>query len=194
MQDQCVPALEAAPAPFSPLPAAPRLDTAQPPVDFTLEDAERARFSGGRFVVEMFVSGVGGAAAGYATYKAMCDREPCVGGFLGAAAVETVGTPLLAYGIGQMMGGRGSLMTTYFVGLLGFTATGPLVDKNPALALTISFGLLPILSPLGYEVSSGTRSQAMRKALGVARVSPVVVPILHGSGVVGGALGLAGTL
>ncbi len=142
----------------------------------------------------MVVSGVGAVAAGYATYKGMCDREPCPGGFLGAAAVEMVGTPLLAYGTGQMMGGRGSLMTTYLVGLLGFTATAPLVDKNPALALTISFGVLPILSALGYEASSGARSREMRKALGVAHLSPVVLPILHGSGVVGGTLGLAGTL
>src|SRR5258708_15067316 len=69
------PVLEAAPAPFSPLPAAPRLDTAQPPIDFTLEDAERARFNGGPFGCEIAVFWVGGAGAGDTTYKSQFNRE-----------------------------------------------------------------------------------------------------------------------
>src|SRR5450432_709464 len=75
---QSDPGVATEPAPGAPVAGAPssvNASTSARPIrdlGFTTNDAERAHFSGGRYVVEVLVSGLGGALAGYATYKGVC--------------------------------------------------------------------------------------------------------------------------
>jgi hypothetical protein len=141
-------------------------------------------------VVEILVAGAGGSAAGYGTFVGICGDKPCLGGALAAMGVELVATPLLAYGTGRLMGGKGTFLATLTIGLLGFTATTPLSIENPNLALVISFAVMPILAPIGFELSSSVRSREMRAQLGIGKLTPMVVPVFRGSDVTGAVIGL----
>lgn len=180
-----------APAPtlaVAPKPAAPPAD-----LDFTREDAESAEFSGWRYAAELVVSGVGGGLASYGTYTAICGDEPCFGGWAASSGVMLVATPVLTMGTGAMLGGRGNFGTTMLVGLLGFTATAPFVSMSPTAAMGLSLALMPILCPLGYELSSNNRSKEMKAELHVSNLMPGFQPLRLNNQMVGGVATLAGT-
>jgi hypothetical protein len=168
-------------------PAAPH-----PDLDFTREDAERAEFSGWRYAAELVVSGVGGGLASYGTYTAICGDEPCFGGWAAGNGVMLVATPVLTMGTGAMLGGRGNFGTTMLVGLLGFTATAPFVSMNPTAAMGISLALMPILCPLGYELSSNNRATEMKTALHVSNLMPGLAPLKLNNQLIGGVATLSG--
>jgi hypothetical protein len=141
-------------APTEAAPALPR-----PVVDFTVHDADRASFNGGRYVAEVLVSAVGGSLAGYGTYKAACGSDACLGGALAGAGVNVLATPLITMGTGALMGGRGNFLWTASFGLLGFSATAALSNQDPFAAMAVSLALMPLLAPLGYELSSNMRAR-----------------------------------
>ncbi len=196
---QSEPGAAAEPAPGTPIASAPANASASAParpltdLGFTTNDAQRAHFSGGRYLAEVVVSGLGGALAGYATYKGVCGSGPCVGGALAGGGVELVAVPVLTMGTGALMGGRGGFVATALVGLLGFTATAPLSAKSPGAALGVSMALMPLLAPLGYELSSNVRASDMDKALQTAHLTPVLQPLRIDQRLVGAAVGLAGS-
>lgn len=159
-----------------------------------LAEADRAEFNGGRLAVEIVVSAVGGSLAAYGTYKAVCGSDPCMSGALAGAGANVVATPLLTMGTGALMGGRGTFLFTAMMGLGGFVATASIGSEHPGLALAISMGLMPILAPLGYEISSNMASREMRQTgpSPIARVQPMLVPVRlngHVTGAVGGVTG-----
>lgn len=179
------PPVAAAPAPTptpvaaAPLPApvaatpAPRGDSAPP--DFTAAEAESARFSGGRLVVGILGSAVGGSAAAYGTYKGICGDDPCVGGALAGLGANLVVTPLLSYGIGRLMGGRGTFGSVLLGAAIGFGAGAPFMANSNA-GLIVGLALMPIMGPLAFEFSSGAKAREMQMQLGSLRLSPYVAP------------------
>jgi hypothetical protein len=187
--DAVVPPPAAAPAA-----ASPPTVTASPPagVDFTLEDAERARPSAGRLTLGILGSAVGGSFAGYGTARAICGHELCLGGGLAGLGVNLVVTPVLAYGIGRLGRGRGTLAATIYgagVGLgIGTGASG----LSPAASLTVGLICMPIFASLFYEMSSGMASTEMKQRLGVTSVAPYAAPVALAGGTSGGVFGFGG--
>jgi hypothetical protein len=184
------PVLHSAPAAAALRPAAP--PAARADLDFTRDDAERAEFSGWRYAAELVVSGVGGGLASYGTYTAICGDEPCFGGWAAGNGVMLVATPVLTMGTGAMLGGRGNFGTTMLVGLLGFTATAPFVSMSPTAAMGISLALMPILCPLGYELSSNNRATEMKTALHVSNLMPGFTPLRLNNRTIGAVATLQG--
>jgi hypothetical protein len=156
--------------------------------DSSAADVESAKFNVGRLVVEILVSGVGGGAAAYGTYVAICQDDPCFGGAMAGMGVNILATPLLAWGTGELMGGDGSLLLTFGAGLLGFTATAPISSDNPMLALQIALAVMPILAPIGYEITSHVRAGKRERARELTRLSPTLVPLRAKDGAIDGAL------
>lgn len=155
-------------APVSATPA-PRGDSAG--LDFTADDAERARFSGGRLAAGIVGSALGGSAAAYGTYKGICGDEPCVGGALAGLGANLVVTPLLSYGIGRLMGGRGTFGSVLLGATLGFGIGAPFMTHGNT-GLIIGLALMPIMGPLAFEFSSSGKSRAMKLQLGSLQLSP----------------------
>jgi hypothetical protein len=171
----------AAENPASPPAAAPAVD--QVHVGFTAHDAERAHFNFGRYAVEVLTSAAGGALVSYGTFTAVCGGKPCFEGAMAGAGVDMVATPFITMGVGSLMGGRGDFWWTATAGLAGLTATASIQD--PMAALGVSLALMPILAPLGYEFTSNTEAKRMEKQLGVARLTPVLVPLRRGQEITG---------
>lgn len=167
-----LPASETLPAPVAASPA-PRGDSAPP--DFTAAEAESARFSGGRLVVGILGSAVGGSAAAYGTYKGICGDDPCVGGALAGLGANLVVTPLLSYGIGRLMGGRGTFGSVLLGAAIGFGAGAPFMANSNA-GLIVGLALMPIMGPLAFEFSSGAKAREMQMHLGSLRLSPYIAP------------------
>ena len=163
---------------------------------FTREDADRAGFNGGRYAVEVLVSGIGGSLAAYGTFEAMCGsgQSGCLlGGSFAALGANIVGTPLLVYGMGAAMGGRGSLGSAFMGALIPLGVAGSLTTVDPIVALAIGVALMPFISPLTYELSSNARSREMKAQLGTTAFQPTLVPVMHEQRIVGGTMGVQGS-
>jgi hypothetical protein len=145
-----------------------------------IERARRAKFNFGRFIVESLVSGAVGSGVAYGTYSATCGNTPCLGGALGALGLDIAVTPLVAWGAGELMGGDGSLGTTYLLGLAAFAGGGAGATSDDAvLALAIGMILEPFTASLGYEISSHMKAVSVLGPNGWIR--PRITPLL-GSG------------
>lgn len=156
---------------------------------------EKARFSGGRFVLELFGSAAAGSLSGYLTYSGICGDNVCLGGALAGMGVNMVVTPLTVYGIGSLMGGEGSLGTTFLGSLLPFSVTAAISSQAPGLALGIGFALMPVTGSLFYELSSNSKASAPPPATSLGRVLNVgVIPMPSSGRAPGVGLGLGGVL
>jgi hypothetical protein len=176
-----------------PAPAAPGADlTRTTSVNFTAADAESARFSGGRLVLEMLVSAGAGVLLGYGIERGVCGSTACFGGALLSDVAIAVAVPPIAYGVGALGGGRGSLSSAYWGALLPGSITAGLEAKDPGIGLVLDAALSPILAPLFYEASSGSRAAQMRKELGVTAVAPFVAPLAQARNEAGGIAGFSG--
>jgi hypothetical protein len=198
------PAMRAAPpAPYSPpveaaaaVPPAPASGagadlTRSGPVNFTIADAERAEFSGGRYLVELLVSALGGGLALYGVERAVCGSSICLGGALAGEAVGFVVVPPITYAVGTLMGGEGALSSTYWSALASGSLATAIDAKSPGAGIAVYVVLSPILAPLGYEASSNNRARVMKKQLGVTAFAPFVTPLADGR-TGGGVAGFAG--
>lgn len=165
--------------PATPMPAA-----MPPPVD-PEEQArwERARFSGGRWVVEMLAGAALGTLAAYGVYTAAGEG---VGGAFAGIATGFVVTPLVEWGVGRAMGGQGSLTSSYLGGLIGFSGAAPATQGGEILVLAIAQVLCPITSGLFFEFSSNARARTWQMQHGLTLT---VAPL--GRGGDGAAVGAA---
>jgi hypothetical protein len=188
-----------APSPPGPAPPpGPTPPTRAPPAPppFTPEDAQRARFNVGRFLLEMLVSSVGGTAAGYGAFAGICGSRACLAGALTGLGANFVATPLLAAGTGALLGGRGSVGASFGgtgIALAVGTAFTLGVDAD-ANGLAVGMAMMPVTASLAYELTSDKRARDMRRQLGIAAVEPKVTPIISRGQVVGFWLGVEGTL
>jgi len=124
---------------------------------------ERARFSGKRLALEIIGGGLVGGVASALVFGASCDGHDCLGASLLSFGADFAVTPLAVYGIGTLMGGRGSLLYSYLgagPALTPFSMTGP-ADETPdqtlsrlKLEVTLSTIFLPICSAVLYEATS----------------------------------------
>jgi hypothetical protein len=133
-----------------------------------------------------------GSGVGYGTYTAACGNSPCLGGALGGLGLEIVVTPLVAWGTGELMGGDGSLATTYLLGLTAFAGGGAGASSDdPILVLAIGMILEPFTASLGYEISSAVRASSILGPNGW--IKPTVAPLVGaGDSIRGATLNLAG--
>ncbi len=140
-----------------------------------------AHFSVGRWVVEMLVGATVGTLSSILVYNAAGGD---VGGALAGIATSFVITPLAEWGVGNLMGGHGSLGFTYTGGLIGFSAATPAAPNGALLTLAIAEICLPITSGLFYEITSNKHAQEWENAHGLG-VS--VMPLPNAQGNIGGA-------
>lgn len=126
-------------------------------------------------MVGILGSAVGGSAAAYGTYKGICGDEPCLGGALAGLGANLVVTPLLSYGIGRLMGGRGTFGSVLLGATLGFGVGAPFM-ANGNTGLIVGLALMPIMGPLAFEFSSSGRAREMQLQLGNLQLSPYVAP------------------
>jgi hypothetical protein len=154
-----------------PAPAAAPMETSPAPTEVPDRPAaaprkkSRARFSGKRLAVEMVSGAVLGSLVAVGTYRGLGGEG--IGPALAAVGANFLVTPLIEWGIGNAMGGHGSLGWTYMGGLIGFSATG----VPPEAAIAVAVICLPITSGLMYELSSN--KWASQHELGLA-LQPVV--------------------
>jgi hypothetical protein len=120
-------------------------------------EMHRARFSGGRLLVEILAGELVGAAAAYGTYTSVCGDEPCLGGALGGWVVDFAVTPAAIWGAGTLMGGRGRIGHAYY-GALPALAPFSVTSAPVGLQFSLSAFFLPITSALMYELSSNITS------------------------------------
>ena len=139
--------------PLVPPSAQPLAQPAAPAVDQpAAADSSRARFSGGRYVVESLVGAAAGSLAFYGVYRGLCSGnagDDCLGPALAAAAANLAVTPVAQWGVGTAMGGHGSLAWTYYGEALTFAAA-PAGSEG----LVVASFLSPFMSALTYELSS----------------------------------------
>jgi len=149
-------------------------------------DDDRARFSGKRFVVEILGGELVGSLVTGVTFNALCNGRDCLGSAITAFGANVAVTPLAVWGIGQAMGGDGSLGYTYLGGstaLAAFSVPGP-VDESPSDALSritveawVSSIMLAPCSAALYELTSHVKwSRDHAVTIGVAP---------HGDGAMG---------
>jgi hypothetical protein len=113
----------------------------------------------------MLSSAAVGSAAAYGSYVAVCGSgESCLGGAFAGAGVDVVATPLVIWGLGGAMGGRGDLPSTFVGSMLSFLVASPLVSKDADLALGVSLALMPVSGSLIYELRSDQASRGLRIA------------------------------
>lgn len=130
-----------------------------PPLAAPIVDYPRGHFSGGRLVVEMLVGFVAGGAAAYLAYSATCgDDDGCIGPALLGLTANIAVTPLAVWATGRAMGGRGTLATTYYGGILPFAAASGVAAQDPSIALGVSIALMPVGAAFLFEISSQGRS------------------------------------
>jgi len=160
-------------------PAAPVIDESRIP-----DKVRRAKFSGGRYLVEVLVGAAAGSLAFYATYSGLCSGNPgddCVGALLAGAGANLVAMPIAQWGVGNAMGGEGSLAWTYYGEALTFSAA-PAGGQGLAIASL----LMPFVTALGYEASSNKWFMQHR---GQLEVMPVGGP--HGTQASGALAGVS---
>jgi hypothetical protein len=152
------------------------------------EKMDRARFSGKRLAVEILA----GEAAGLLTSFLLCNDSSCPGDGWVAFGADFAVTPLVVWGVGTAMGGRGSLAYSY---LGASPAVTPLSmpgspDESPADTLSrirteaaVSALLLPVCSAVLYEATSHFASVRWR-----TEHAPMLTvrPLLHHDGLAGG--------
>ncbi len=156
-------------APLAPLaePAAPEAT-----VQRTAAFVSRGRFSGGRLVVEILASATIGSLVGYGVYSAAGGGDSIGAVFAGLGA-EIAVVPLVVYGAGRMMGGEGTLYHSYVCGLLAFS--GPSATTQEAtLSLAVGMALMPVMSAVGYELSSHLQSKKLEFIANGLLVAPTV--------------------
>jgi hypothetical protein len=86
---------------------------------------------------------------------------------------EIAVTPLVVWGTGKAMGGRGTLGSAY----LGATAAfaGPSATPEQAVvSLAVGMVLMPLTSALVYEVSSHVRSKRFEAIANSVAIAPIV--------------------
>jgi hypothetical protein len=162
-------------------------------LDFSAADAERATFSGGRMTVEILSGAVGSGLASYGTLKAICGKEICLGGAIAALGVSIIAAPTITYGVGRLMGGRGTYLSTILGAGFAFMLSAPFSAANPTAGTAIGLLLIPITAPLMYEINSNQNSRDMKARLRISSITPGVVPVAMADGTVGGGFGFAGT-
>jgi hypothetical protein len=188
-----------APAPTVPMaPPGSALPTSAPPTPppFTPEDAQRARFNVGRFLLEMLVSSVGGTSAAYGALAGICGSRACLAGALTGLGANFVATPLLAAGTGALLGGRGSVGAAFGgAGIaLAVGTTFTLGFDADANGLAVGIAMMPVTASLAYELTSDRRAGDMRRQLGITALEPKVTPLISRGQIVGLCLGVEGTL
>ena len=158
---------------IAPASSAPPLN----PVDSAeLPRWERARFSGGRMVVEILVGAALGSLSAYLVYDAAGGG---IGGALGGLTASVVVEPLAVWGVGSLMGGQGKLSSTYLGGLMGFTVAAPATQASPALVIAIGEIFMPIGAAAMFELTSNVKAKNWMIAHG-AHVSFGRVPLGNG--------------
>ncbi len=174
--------------PLTPTPDAPP-SAAVSPTEAAKSDpkVQKAKFSLGRYFLEALAGGLVGSAAAYGTYKAAGGSKPGLGAALEALGADIVVTPLAVWGVGEAMGGNGSLGYSYVGGLVAFAGT-PAGSSNPGLALAIGEVLMPFASAALYEMTSHIWAASQDGSINAS-----VVPVYGPNGVVGAGLGLGGS-
>jgi hypothetical protein len=177
--------------PTAPAPA-PTEAPAPEPIAAPLQEApkmapsaksKRARFSGGRLVVEMLAGGLVGGLTGYAAYSAVGGDD--IGSVLAGLGANIAVTPLVVYGTGRAMGGQGTLGMSYLGGLIAFSGPSATPDQA-AVSFAVGMTLMPVTSALMFELSSHIRSKRFETvARGIS-----VAPVIGGSGLAGAKVGL----
>jgi hypothetical protein len=129
-------------------------------------DVSAAHFSGKRLVVEILAGELVGGLATALTFRGLCSGDDCFGSAMLAFGANVAITPLAVWGVGQAMGGEGSLGYSYLgasLALTPFSVSGP-ADEAPSDALSrieievaISSILLAPCSALLYEATSQMR-------------------------------------
>jgi hypothetical protein len=164
------------PAP-GPLPIPPSAEVAPVGPSPSEEAAiERARWSGKRLAVEILVGELAGGLLTYGAYEA---TDSVAAAWASGFAL----TPIVVWGTGRIMGGRGSLLHTYLgagPALAPLAAPAP-PDETPGesierleLQMTIASIALPICNAIMFEVSSQIASTRWRqKYQPVVSVQPV---------------------
>jgi hypothetical protein len=173
-------------------PAVPAAAVEAVPTD-KLREAERAEFSGLRLVGDLLIGAAVGGAAGYGTYRGICGKEVCVGGFVAGAVVNLTATSAGVYGAGRLFGGRGTFKAAFWGTLIPFTATAALSSQYPMLAFGLGMALAPVTAAITYEISSNAEAQRLRHAAThSSAIVPFVAPISsRRSALAGGLVGLA---
>jgi hypothetical protein len=151
---------------------------------------ERARFSGKRLALEILGGGLIGGVTSALVFGASCDGHDCLGASLLSFGADFAVTPLAVYGIGNLMGGRGSLLYSYLgagPALTPFSMTGP-ADETPdqtlsrlKLEVTLSTIFLPICSAVLYEATSHFSYVRWQREHGAS----IALTPVHGSGAMG---------
>lgn len=140
----------------------PSFVAAQPRDDRDRHD--RARFSGKRLTVEILGGELTGILSTALTFNAMCSAgSDCLGPALLAYGVDFAITPAAVWGIGEAMGGQGSLGYAYLGGvtaLAAFSVPGS-PDETPGETMSrvsieayVAAILLAPCSSLMYELTS----------------------------------------
>lgn len=193
--DQCVvtpalaEAMRAAAMPSAPVSVSVSVQAQAPaPGPTEAEQWERARFSHGRFWAE---SGVG-VAVGLVTSLLLCNSSSCPGYGFVAFFADVGATPIAVWGLGNAMGGKGSLLNAFVgasVAVTPLSVQGP-PDETPEQTISriqfevaVSALLLPFCSALAYEFSSHFASVRWRNE---HAPKLTVRPVMHHDGMTGG--------
>lgn len=155
------------PAAAAPLP--PASEPAQLPSPQPVR-RDRGRFSGKRLVVEMLAGAVAGSLVGVATYKAVGGDG--VGAVFAGLGAQIAVTPLVAWGTGRAMGGRGTLGFTYVGGLVAFAGPSATTEQA-AVSFAVGMILMPVFSAFAFELSSNMRSKRFETVAGGLSISPI---------------------
>ena len=162
-----MPVVAIRPANGAELPAAPAVVTAPlgvsavPPEPVDAEDRSGARFSGGRLIAEIIGGVLVGGGLGVAVYEGAGEG---VAGVFAGSMVSIAVAPLVEYGVGRLLGGRGSLKMTYIGGFLAFGISTPTAPGGEVLVFVVGEALLPIMSGLFFELNSNTQAQQFQRA------------------------------
>jgi hypothetical protein len=144
--------------------------------------------------VEIITSFVGGGLVGYGTMAGICGGDICFGGALAGLGAEVVTMPLITYGVGSLMGGRGSLGSAYLGGLTGFGAGCAATAQDSTLGLALGVLLMPIVAPIFYEMNSSANATSALYAGPVMTVRPFAGPLLYRQASPGALIGVTGAM
>jgi hypothetical protein len=118
------------------------------------------------------------------------DEGICVGGVLSALGADIALTPLVVYGLGELMGGDGRLSRAYMGAMSGMAIGGIACAARPESGLAVGVLLMPFTSAAGYEISSGQTVAA--PAPQSLALRPSVAPIYSRHGIDGVSATVAG--
>ncbi|HWU90315.1 MAG TPA: hypothetical protein VN253_23785 [Kofleriaceae bacterium] len=152
------------------------------PLPPTPTHRDHGRFSGKRLVVEALAGAVVGSLVGIGVYKAAGGDS--IGAAFAGLGSEIALTPVIVWGTGKAMGGRGTLGSAYLGGLAAFAGPSA-TPQEAAISLAVGMALMPVTSAVIYEVSSHVRSKRFEAVASGVSIAPVAGP--HGvSGVSAG--------